>query len=429
MARPAPALVTTGPDPLPYDLRRLAGRLAFDGVPFTVEPTACGAVPPDFECRADGTYVLIGSKHDRELHQLGAWRDSLRSARAVVMAGREVTYQQERLSPPRRNETIISGDPEETVVSLAGSRPGRAIVRGTPWDPARFVAASIPACGSRTALVLYSAGCERRCGYCPYGPAFEALYGAARRAVRSVENVAADIRRCAAAGFTAVRLEADQAFASGNGAANAAFADLAREVRSMGPDAPALQLTLSTRDVVDNATVLREAARLVRCHVFLNVDFATDAMLAKFELPSTTATHLEALRVLHESAIAFTIHFIFFHPWLDAGGIHATLRLLRDAQPLFARNAVPFAAALVHQVLLTSLQTDRCIPSNAVLREEAKSVRPDPVAMRFAGGLPAMLESERELVLRAAASRDSAVELELLDRCEELLAGAMTVRD
>lgn len=407
----------------PPDLLTIAGHLRFKRVPFVVRGS--GDVLAGWE-PGSPVFVLVPSKRDRAWRRLDRVRKTLAPA-VVIIAGREASFQRSaRACSLAPNEILVYGEAEQAVASLVvpGGRSRLVLARGTAipggqWDPNEFVDPQLGPAGQKGSGVLFRVGCNRVCGYCPYGFHHRAVYGASDSIrTRAPSAVAADVMARADAGASSVRLLADQAFHD-DPDENRVLAVIARTLNRRGYAGILLGLSLKSVDVVRNAGLLKEVAADVRLHVRIGMDFASGDTMREFQLPGGAAHHVEALRVCAAAGVSTTIDFIFLHPLLRLADVRRTLGLLRDALPYVVDGRAETLESVIRQVLLTGLQCDECIPAEPRLRQAIREARPDAATLASVARLLDRIEHLD--LLRATPARAPRSAAAVLDALESVI--------
>lgn len=397
----APTLVLVDPVEANHEWYAVAGLLKRHGV--VARPIAPAALADGGAGPAADVVVLAG-KTDRGLGWVEQVLGAVGGRARCLVAGREASYQAEaiqRLAAGRA--TVVVGDPHRVVLdAFQGVWPAEARVTAPAWDPDDYEPA-YPGerWTGRTAYLRLGAGCERTCGYCPFGHCFERLYGPGRRRCREPARIVDEARGWVERGHRAFRLVADQVLGE-DGRANGAFEETCAGIGRLCEDA-SVAFTATPRDLLAHRDVLERCGRRVRLRPAVAFDFVTDDMMARFRLPSRQPDHAGVVQWVAERGLEAEAHFIFLHPWLRSAQVLALLQWIAAAFPALVARDPRRARRWLVQLLCSALSVDAVTPPDAALRAELARAAPDAGALTFAAAGLAILRDPSAAERLAAA--------------------------
>jgi hypothetical protein len=249
------------------------------------------------------------------------------SHQPLLLAGRQPTLEflQGRWRPDE-NEVLIYGEPYALLPaitkdhSLLDQSRGAAIL-GPLLDPREYRTPPTTSKPMAAIPIMTSVRCQKRCGYCSYGPNYAALYkGDFARRSRPWQNVAEEISDLIGQGHNCFSLLADQ-FLSADPLDNRELYALAEHWNPTERGRPKLTFTVSPKEVVQNKPLLKAMANSFQLYPRLSIDSFDNRTLALFGLNFESSTALEALNFLASLKLPLRINYIFVRPGMTLKGM------------------------------------------------------------------------------------------------------------
>jgi hypothetical protein len=416
-------------DSVPQNVLRLTGNLEAAKIPNSVTVVTLEDTQKESQSSDEVTNVILGSKRDRQMVSLTRLRHQLSGCALVVLGGWELTFHARHLENTLgSNEALVCGDPEYTVSTLAKSeRPflgeGLRTITGQLWDPNDYVAPPAECAAGTHRRVLWRVGCNRVCGYCPFGYHLRKIYGNGDLIrTRTEGSIIGEVAQCVQSGAEVITLVADQAFHDDPNK-NTSFVDVCGAAARQGRKSVTLNVGLASCDVARNAEIIRKASSSTRLYFRLNVDFTSPRLLTRFNSPSRRESHVEALRICHELDIPFKINYIFAHPLLTSDDVYDLCEFLRHSVLFFSHNRRPFGHYLFNDFFLTRLDADTVSPADPRLRSDLLMATPEARAQNFVDCISLFARSNQRCLSSVLCTRaGTAGALRVLDSMERLLA-------
>ncbi|MFC1544143.1 B12-binding domain-containing radical SAM protein [Gemmatimonadota bacterium] len=215
------------------------------------------------------------------------------------------------------------------------STPPRALVRDLdtlPW-PARDHTQRILK-GGGTLNMVRSRGCYANCSFCSIASFYRTQDGAAWRQ-RSVEDVLDEMEALHERWPEAeIKFYDDQFIGPGKRGREDALA-FAQALRDRGMNIPFY--IFARADTVETELFSALKAAGLRS-VFVGVESGSQRELDAFDKRISVQDNKQALQVLADLEIRFTMGLIFFDPYTEMGDVFANLQFLQETQPLWSRG-------------------------------------------------------------------------------------------
>lgn len=339
-----------------------------------------------------GTIVLLAGKADRRLERAGEILKTFGPSWRTAIVGREVAYQHEayRLMLGGRGRAV-PGDPHHFVAAILEGRSGAEVPE--LWDPADYRCSYLDAPWiGNTAYLRFGNGCQRSCGYCPYGYHFQRIYGSDRVRVRPAAALEREIDQWVSAGKRDFRLVADQVLICPE-EHNDSLEEVCKMIASRA-NGNRVFFTTTPSDVVRNRRLLARCQRQVSLRIMLCFDLMVDPMLARFDLPSREGEIAEAVNVLSSLRIEILPHFIFLHPFMNSASVLRVIDLIERIVPKVHALKDPSAVAFIRSLFCSALRQDEVTPPDPQLRLDLEHSVPEAGALGLAAVMIRLFHSE-----------------------------------
>jgi hypothetical protein len=336
--------------------------------------------------------ILLAGKTDRHHERTKKILRSINQSWEVAIVGREVAYQHEAYCKILGDRgRAFSGDPHFFVETLLkGSDAEEAPVL---WNPGEYRCSYLDAPWTgNTAYIRLSNGCQRTCGYCPYGYHFQRLYGADRVLTRPVAEIEKEIVLWDASGRRDFRLVADQVLICPE-ERNDYLEDVCRLI-ARRTNGSRVSFTTTPCDVINNRRLLADCQQQVSLRIFLCFDTMVDPLLARFNLPYREAQISEAVNLLTSLRIDVYPHFIFINPFMNCASILRTIDLIEEIIPKIKFLDWQASVDFVRSLFCSALRQDEVTPADPMLRLDLKNCVPDAGALGFAAVMMRLFHSE-----------------------------------
>lgn len=371
-----------------HELNGLLGYLRYHNITAQVIPPArllC------YSHKEEQTFILLAGKSDREFTIAKSVINGLKPNQRCIVAGREATFQWQRFVKLLDGRgPVVIGDPHEIIkkVFLGYKFPiTETHFKSPKWNPNEYQFGNVEglntSCNS-TAYIFYSTGCERECGYCPFGYNFShvAGYGSDHWRIRPISSLRNEIRVLARAGYTVFRLVADQILHSET-SKNILLEQLCQIIAKEAGANAVVKFTASSFDVCNNKNLLIKCRSALNLKINLSLDFIVDDMMRRFRLPSRERDHAEAVKILSNIDAFGEIYCIFIHPWLQERQIQRFLNWMETVLPVIIKYDVIKGEHFFFNYFSSVFHFDATTPPDTQLRKLLTETIPEQKALNF----------------------------------------------